>query len=299
MGNAAGMSDNTLEIFVRSEFIAYDLSAAKDVDVERQLSPLERFWNVNAVRKLSILLGLIIAWEAYTRISEVEPLLFPTFSSSFAVLVETLLSGLMIEKIWITINVLVVGYAAGLAIAALFLIFAVSSRIGRDFLSTTTAMFQPLPAISLLPLAMLWFGLGAPALIFITIHSVLWAVALSTHVGFMGVSETQRMVGRNYGLKGVSYIFKILVPAAFTSILIGLKVGWAFAWRTLIGAELVFGALSGKGGLGWMIFEKGDNLETPYVFAALFMVIVIGLLVENLIFRNIEMQTVNKWGMQR
>ncbi len=293
------MSDNTLDIFVRSEFIADDLSAAKDVDVERQLSPLERFWNVNAVRKLSILLGLIIAWEAYTQISEVEPLLFPTFSSSFAVLVETLLSGLMIEKIWITINVLVVGYAAGLAFAALFLIFAVSTRIGSDFLSTTTAMFQPLPAISLLPLAMLWFGLGAPALIFITIHSVLWAVALSTHVGFMGVSETQRMVGRNYGLKGISYIFKILVPAAFTSILIGLKVGWAFAWRTLIGAELVFGALSGKGGLGWMIFEKGDNLETPYVFAALFMVIVIGLLVENLIFRNIEMQTVNKWGMQR
>jgi len=299
MGHAADMSDSTLEIYVRSEFTADDLSAAKDVDVERQLSPLERFWNINAVRKLSILLGLIIAWEAYTRISEVEPLLFPTFSSSFAVLWETLLNGFMLEKIWITINVLVVGYAAGLACAALFLILAVSTRIGSDFLSTMTAMFQPLPAISLLPLAMLWFGLGAPALIFITIHSVLWAVALSTHVGFMGVSETQRMVGRNYGLKGISYIFKILVPAAFTSILIGLKVGWAFAWRTLIGAELVFGALSGKGGLGWMIFEKGDNLDTPYVFAALFMVIVIGLLVENLIFRNIEMKTVDKWGMQR
>jgi NitT/TauT family transport system permease protein len=162
-----------------------------------------------------------------------------------------------------------------------------------------TAMFQPLPAISLLPLAILWFDLGAPSLIFVTIHSVLWAVALSTHVGFMSVSMTQRMVGQNYGLRGVSYIAKILVPAAFGSILTGMKIGWAFAWRTIIGAELVFGAQSGKGGLGWMIYEKGDNLETTYVFAALFTVIVIGLLVENFLFRNVEMWTINKWGMQR
>ena len=160
-------------------------------------------------------------------------------------------------------------------------------------------MFQPLPAISLLPLAMLWFGLGASSQVFITIHSVLWAVALSTHVGFMGVSETLRMVGRNYGLRGIPYIFKILVPAGFASILIGLKVGWAFAWRTLIGAELVFGAFSGEGGLGWMVYEKGENLDTTYVFAALFMVIVIGLLVENVFFRNVELKTINKWGMQR
>ena len=89
------------------------------------------------------------------------------------------------------------------------------------------------------------------------------------------------------------------MPAAFGSILTGLKIGWAFAWRTLIGAELVFGAAAGSGGLGWMIFEKGDNLDTPYVFAALFMVIVIGLLVENVIFRNVEIRTIQKWGMQR
>ena len=248
---------------------------------------------------MSILLALVIAWQSYSWISGVEPLLFPSFGASVEALWETVLSGEMFEKIWVTVYVLLMGYAAGLAFAGLFLVLAVSTRIGSDFLSTMTAMFQPLPAISLLPLAMLWFGLGIPSLIFVTIHSVLWAVSLSTHVGFMSVSETLRMVGRNYGLKGVPYIFKILVPAAFGSILTGLKIGWAFAWRTLIGAELVFGAAAGSGGLGWMIFEKGDNLDTPYVFAALFMVIVIGLLVENVIFRNVEIRTIQKWGMQR
>ena len=293
------MSDKALDLYIRPELEAAELGVAQNVDVERDLSAWERFSNINAVRKMSILLALVIAWQSYSWISGVEPLLFPSFGASVEALWETVLSGEMFEKIWVTVYVLLMGYAAGLAFAGLFLVLAVSTRIGSDFLSTMTAMFQPLPAISLLPLAMLWFGLGIPSLIFVTIHSVLWAVSLSTHVGFMSVSETLRMVGRNYGLKGVPYIFKILVPAAFGSILTGLKIGWAFAWRTLIGAELVFGAAAGSGGLGWMIFEKGDNLDTPYVFAALFMVIVIGLLVENVIFRNVEIRTIQKWGMQR
>ena len=293
------MSDKALDLYIRPELEAAELGAAQNVDVERDLSAWERFSNINAVRKMSILLALVIAWQSYSWISGVEPLLFPSFGASVEALWETVLSGEMFEKIWVTVYVLLMGYAAGLAFAGLFLVLAVSTRIGSDFLSTMTAMFQPLPAISLLPLAMLWFGLGIPSLIFVTIHSVLWAVSLSTLVGFMSVSETLRMVGRNYGLKGVPYIFKILVPAAFGSILTGLKIGWAFAWRTLIGAELVFGAAAGSGGLGWMIFEKGDNLDTPYVFAALFMVIVIGLLVENVIFRNVEIRTIQKWGMQR
>jgi NitT/TauT family transport system permease protein len=293
------MSDKALELYIRPEFESGELGAATDVDVERELSLWEKFSNINAVRKFSILLGLVALWQFYTWYSNVEPLLFPSFFFSLETLWKTILSGEMFEKIGITMYVLLMGYAAGLAFAALFLILAVTSRIGSDFLSTMTAMFQPLPAISLLPLAMLWFGLGIPALVFVTIHSVLWAVSLSTHVGFMSVSETLRMVGRNYGLKGIPYILKILVPAAFGSILTGLKIGWAFAWRTLIGAELVFGAAAGNGGLGWMIFEKGDNLDTEYVFAALFMVIVIGLLVENVIFRSVETRTLQKWGMQR
>ena len=112
---------------------------------------------------------------------------------------------------------------------------------------------------------------------FVLIHSVLWAVALNTHSGFMSVSNTLRMVGRNYGLRGLPYVAKILVPAAFPSILTGLKIGWAFAWRTLIAAELVFGVSSGSGGLGWFIFENKNQLEIASVFAGLFSVILIGL----------------------
>jgi NitT/TauT family transport system permease protein len=161
-----------------------------------------------------------------------------------------------------------------------------------------TAMFNPLPAIALLPLALIWFGLGTGSLIFVLVHSVLWAVALNTHAGFRSVSNTHRMVGQNYGLRGVGFVTRILIPAAFPSILAGLKIGWAFAWRTLIAAELVFGTTSGQGGLGWYIFEAKNQLNIPDVFAGLLSIILIGLFIENVVFRSIEARTVRRWGMQ-
>ena len=107
------------------------------------------------------------------------------------------------------------------------------------------------------------------------------------------------MTGRNYGLGGLALVLQILIPAALPAILSGLKIGWAFAWRTLIAAELVFGTTSGKGGLGWYIFQSRNELYTDKVFAGLAAVIVIGLLVENIVFQSVERLTVRRWGMQR
>jgi NitT/TauT family transport system permease protein len=240
---------------------------------------------------------LAAAWQLYaTYVNNV--LLFPTLSETADALIEAIRSGGLLKRAWFSISLLLQGYAIGLLLAAIFTGAAVGTRIGQDLLETLTAMFNPLPAIALLPLSLLWFGLGNASLIFVLIHSVLWAVALNTHSGFKSVSTTMRMVGRNYGLTGISYICKILIPAAFPSILTGLKIGWAFAWRTLIAAELVFGVSSGSGGLGWYIYERKNQLEIPGVFAGLLSVILISLLVENLIFRTIENRTVRKWGMQ-
>jgi NitT/TauT family transport system permease protein len=81
------------------------------------------------------------------------------------------------------------------------------------------------------------------------------------------------------------------------SILSGLKISWAFAWRTLIAAELVFGSSGGDGGLGWYIFQNRNELYTDRVFAGLIAVVVIGLLVEGLLFNTLERITVKRWGV--
>jgi NitT/TauT family transport system permease protein len=265
--------------------------------VQKPLSTIERVYNQVWLRKLLILVVLALIWEAYGRFLN-NDLLFPTFSATVRAFFDAILSGVLPARAWASIKVLLMGYACGVVLAALLTALAIMSRIGTDFLETMTSMFNPLPAIALLPLALIWFGLGNGSLIFVLVHSVTWAIALNTHSGFLSVSNTLKMVGRNYGLTGPRYIWKILIPAAFPSILTGLKIGWAFAWRTLIAAELVFGVSSGSGGLGWFIFENKNTLDIPNVFAGLLTVIIIGLVIENVIFRTIENQTIGRWGMQ-
>jgi len=293
------MPSQTVLVSIERPEIDYQLPPAETVgEVERQLSVFERITNVDWVRRLSILILLAACWEVYGRHLD-NPLLFPTFGDTVAALWNATIDGDLLPRVWSSLRVLLMGYGIGLATAAALSSFAVSNRFGSDLLSTFTSMFNPLPAIALLPMSMLWFGLGTPSLVFVIVHSVLWPVALNTQTGFLAVSESQRMAGRNCGLSGFSYVWRILVPAAFPSILAGLKIGWAFAWRTLIAAELVFGVASRTGGLGWFIFEHRNQLETDYVFAGLMTVILIGLFVEEVIFRGIQQRTVVRWGLQR
>lgn len=291
--------------YLRPEFVNTSVGTAMVGDVERRLTLYERISNMEPVRKFTVLLAVIVAWELYTQISAVPELIFPTFSSTAAALVHAVTDEGLLVNVWNSISVLLAGYAIGILIAGILVVLSVATRFGSDLLTTLTAMLNPLPAIALLPMAMIWFGLGTSAIIFTLLHSIIWPVALNTHSGFQSVSETMRMVGRNYGLRGISFILKLLVPAAFPSILTGLRIGWAFAWRTLIAAELVFGGsvmdTSGgnSGGLGWVIFQNQMNMRIPYVFAGLFTVILVGVIIENVIFRTVEERTIKKWGMQQ
>lgn len=265
--------------------------------VENPLPFMARLWDQGWLRKLLVLLVLACLWEAYARYLD-NDLLLPTFIDTCRALIDGVATGQLPRRVATSLDVLMTGYAAGIALAALLTLLAITTRLGTDFLEVMTAMFNPLPAIALLPLALIWFGLGKMTLVFVLIHSVLWAVTLNTYSGFQAVSSTLKMVGRNYGLSHVAFIAKILIPAAFPSILSGLKIGWAFAWRTLIAAELVFGVSASSGGLGWFIYESKNQLNIAAVFAGLLTIIIIGLVVENLIFRVIERRTIQRWGMQ-
>ncbi|MGA0563168.1 ABC transporter permease [Ancylobacter sp. VNQ12] len=277
------------------EFTPLDSSDAGQI--ERELGIAERLYNLTWLRRAGVLAVLILAWELYARYLD-NALLFPSFTDVLVAWWHGVLSGVLPARVWGSLKVLVVAYAIAVSLAGVLTTLAVSHRLGTDLLMTLTTMFNPLPAIALLPLAMLWFGLGPISLIFVIVHSVLWAVTLNTHTGFLATSQTLRMAGRNYGLEGVRLVINILIPAAFPSILTGLKIGWAFAWRTLIAAELVFGVSGSSGGLGWYIFENRNALETANVFAGLATVILIGLFVEGVIFGFIENRTVKRWGMQ-
>jgi NitT/TauT family transport system permease protein len=291
------MSSARIQPLERPEFVREIDAVATEVDVEVTLTPWERLYRMDAVRQATLVVVLAMIWQAYA-VFVANPLILPTFSDTIDALWAGFVDGPLLLRAWTSIRLLIAGYVAGIGFALLLTFLAISTRIGTDLLGLLTAMFNPLPAIALLPLALLWFGIGEKSLIFVLVHAVLWPLALNTYSGFRGVSETLRLTGQSFGLGGLRFALKILVPAAFPAILTGLKIAWAFAWRTLIAAELVFGVSSGSGGLGWYIFENRNQLEIANVFAGLLTVIVLGLLVEGVIFRAIERATVRRWGMQ-
>jgi NitT/TauT family transport system permease protein len=251
-----------------------------------------------ALRRLAIVAVLCVAWQAYAMWLK-NPLILPTLTDSLAAGWQATLSGDLPHRVLLSMRVLLAAYAIGVVLGLALATLAELTRIGADILAVLTAMFTPLPGIALMPVALLWFGLGPGGFVFVVIHSVIWPVAINAHTGFSGTPPTLRLVGRNYGFGGCRLTLLILMPAALPSILTGLRVGWAFAWRTLIAAELVFGVATGTGGLGWYIFQARNALAMPDVFAGLVTVAAIGFVVESVIFRAIDALTVRRWGLLR
>ncbi|MDX6804434.1 ABC transporter permease [Terrihabitans rhizophilus] len=249
-------------------------------------------------RRIMVLVALAVTWEIAARY-QANPIMLPGFLDAARAFIAAVSSDGLLWAALSSLAVLLKGYAIAIVIATALVSLSVASPFLRDALQTVAAMLNPLPAIALLPLSMLWFGLGEASLLFVLVNAVIWPFALSALAGFEAVPETQRLVGRNYGLRGLRYVAQILVPSALPSLISGLRIGWAFAWRTLIAAELVFGVSSGQGGLGWFIFRARNELMTDVVFAGLAAVILIGLVVEAVVFRGLETVTVRRWGMLR
>lgn len=273
-------------------------ASARPARARRAIDALWLLGGPPIVRKLRILVLLVLIWEGLVRLFGVNPLLFPSASTVGLAWLRGVASGELIGFAAQSLQVLLTGMLIGVGLAILLVTFATTTRFGRDLLETVTSMFNPLPAIALMPLALIWFGLGTSSLIFVIIHAVLWPMSLNAYTGFVTVPQTLVRVGENFGLRGWSLVSGILLPAAFPYLLTGVKIGWAFAWRTIIAAEMVFGVTGSRGGLGWYIYTKRYSLDTPDVFAGLLTIIIIGLAVENLVFRFVERRTVVRWGMQ-
>lgn len=253
------------------------------------------------LRKPIIIVLLCLAWELTVRIFHINPLLFPTFSQ----VVTTLIGGLGLgggsgelwSYIWETLSVLLVAYAISIALSIVLTGLAISSGWARDALATLTGIFQPLPSIALLPMAILWFGFSKESLIFVVVMAMTWPIASSLTVGFATVSPTLVRLGQNYELSRIGLMGHVLLPSALPMMIAGLKVGWGFGWRTVVAAELVFGATGSGGGIGWYINNSRLFMNIADGFAGIVLVVIIGLLTESL-FLAVQRVTTHRWGTE-
>ncbi len=250
----------------------------------------------NGGNKLVVVLVLFALWEGYARAADVNPLLVPAPSRVLLAFGEYIRDGSLLRHTLHTLQMVLTGMSIGILTAFCLTALATAGRWGRDLLLTLTTIMNPMPAIALLPVALLWLGIGPRSLVFVIANSVVWSLALNMHTGFETVPLTWRQAGQNLGLRGWGLIRHVYLPAALPYILTGVKIAWSFGWRTVIAAELVFGASGQAGGLGWMINVERYNLNTAGVFCGLVTIVALGLLAEAL-FEVLERRTIRRWGM--
>jgi NitT/TauT family transport system permease protein len=233
--------------------------------------------------------GLFLpAWELIYRIGLFHPLVFPSLGDILQTVIRDFGSAELPLTILSSLLLILAAFLPSLALALLVCGASVFSARIRNISHTLSTLAHPLPGIVLLPLLIIWTGLGRHIIVLVVVHSVLWPLIVNLQ---SGLDETPRIwldLGRNNRLNPHQMFFRIMLPGAWPYLLAGLKIGWARAWRAVISAEMIFGTISGNGGLGWYIFNKRIFMDTPGMYAGILVLILLGLAVDQLLFVPLE-----------
>jgi NitT/TauT family transport system permease protein len=154
--------------------------------------------------------------------------------------------------------------------------------------------FQSLPGVAWVPVAVLWFSYRDAGILFVTIIGSVFSIAMGFADAFATVPPLYHKAARNMGVSGTNLLLRVTVPAATPHLVTAAKVGWSFAWRSLIGAEIIFASL---GGLGFLLDQGRNFFDVSQVFAAMIVLIAIGVVIERVVFARIERAVRTRWGL--
>jgi NitT/TauT family transport system permease protein len=245
------------------------------------------------VNQLIFAAGVLVLWEALALAKIWPPYSFPTPQG----VAESLFAGFKDHSFWIGIGVsmqrVLIGYVISVVLGIFLGMVLAWSTFLEDTVGHLVLSLQSLPSVCWLPIAILWFGLHETAIIFVTVMGSTLAVTQATKAGFDNVPRILSMAGRNLGAKGPQMFWHVMLPASLPYLLDGLRQGWAFAWRSLVQGEMLYGAL----GLGQLLNEGRDLNDINQVVAIMFLIALIGYIVDALLFRKIDASVRQKWGL--
>lgn len=186
------------------------------------------------------------------------------------------------------------GWVMGVVAAVILGVSTAAIPFLEDGVRPLAAGLQAVPTIAFLPLAILWFGFGATAVLAITAFGTFKPMLLATYGAVHQVSPTLRMAGRSLGARGLFYHRTLVFPATIPSLVTGLRLSWAFAWRSLMAAELIVGGTPGLG----QVLEEGRELNNiQLVIAVIVVIAAIGVVIEQVVFARFETWVRRRWGL--
>ena len=252
----------------------------------------------NFLVKIIFIVAVLVLWQGLYSLKIWPEILFPSLKSIGQAFITAFTEKELGVMVLHSLSLIVKGLIIGIILALLFSSLSVVSETFYTIYNMIVSMCDLIPGIALIPIAILWLGVGDAAIIFMVIHAVVWPMSRSIIDGFNAVPQLYLEVGRNIGLSPVKLVFGVFLPAALPRIFSGIKVGWARAWRGLISAEMIFGG-GGALGIGYYIQDRRTNTDIAGVFATIIVIVVIGIIVEYGLFRTIENKTFKKWGVTR
>lgn len=256
-----------------------------------------RFPNIPA--SVLFMAGIAALWQAVYFLGVFPELLFPSIGDIGRSLFHGFHEEQLTASIFYTLGQICTGLAIGIGLATIFSTISILHAGFRAYYGMSIACMDSLPGIALLPLAVLWFGTGEKVVVFIVVHSVLWPFSEYAIRGFSSTPAVHVEAGKSIGLGGLSLVLGVYLPSATPYLISGLKTCWGRSWRAVLSAEMVFGTSGAVGGVGWHIFRQRYLMNTPGVFAAVAVIMLIGLLIEYGAFLLVEKHTVKKWGMTK
>jgi NitT/TauT family transport system permease protein len=246
-----------------------------------------------AARLVIFYTSLFGLWALLAKLKIWPPYLFPTPWG----VAQELYYGFSDHSYWIAIAVsmrrVLIGYAISVVAGMILGLGVASNRFLEETMGGLLVSLQSLPSICWWPLALLWFGLNQNAILFVVIMGSLLSVTLAMEDGRKQMPKIYGMAGRNLGARGFQLFWHVLLPASLPFIVSGLKQGWAFAWRSLITAEMLYVSL----GLGQVLMMGRETSNMNAVIAVMFLIIALGYIVDGLIFKSMERHLQHKWGL--
>lgn len=239
---------------------------------------------------------LLASWEFASRASGVSQVMFPPPSLVAQYLWDSLRDGSLFDATAVTMRRLLIGYAVGLIFGIPLGLMTARFKLLQDTLGTLALGIQTLPSVCWVPLALLWFGQTEAAMLFVVIMGTLWSVIIATENGVRTMPPIYLRAARTMGSHGLHTWLKVILPASLPYLVGGMKQGWAFAWRSLMAAEIFVTILTGFG-LGQLLHYGRELHAMDQVVGIMIVIVFIGLLADKLLFSPWENFLRKRWGV--
>jgi len=240
-----------------------------------------------------------MVWEVLPRTAIVYSYILPPFSQVIKKLFNDLFFGDLFFNVKTSLFFLFIGLLISFILTIFSLILSYASKTFREIFLSVAIIFNSIPSMALLPIIIMWFGIGNLALIVLVVLATFWLMGQQLINAMDDIPQVYKDFSKNIELSPVQNLIYVVFGSLIVNFISGLRIAYTRAWRSLIGAEIIFGVIGVSGGLGFYLNYNRNFGQMDGVFAGIIIIAIVSLLIDKILFQNLEKVTIKKWGLKK